>query len=180
VLLRQLLPLNNEIVQNSKSEPKQFSFLCTFNPDFGQVVVFLDCPLHHGHGAFSKFGDRMTGDQSRKVQIQVLDSDPVIQQLFYLCTKKNIKSGRVPYGTECGSGCRRRNRSLVLCGTAHFYGTGARVDAQIRTSVPDPRLILQTAYHTVYYSKNAKNMIDSQREARIRLKFIKIPWEKFF
>ncbi len=37
-------------------------------------------------------------------------------------------------------------RSPLLCGTAPFYGTGARADARIRTSVQDPRLNPQTAY----------------------------------
>ncbi len=38
--------------------------------------------------------------------------------------------------------------SVIRCcaSIAPFYGTGARADANIRTSVPDPRLILQTAY----------------------------------
>jgi hypothetical protein len=41
--------------------------------------------------------------------------------------------------------------SVVRCcaGIAPFYGTGARADAWIRTSVPDPRLILQAAFRTV-------------------------------
>ena len=41
----------------------------------------------------------------------------------------------MPYGTECGPGCRCRARSPLLYGTAPYYGTGARADARIRTSV---------------------------------------------
>jgi hypothetical protein len=116
-------------------------------PDFNQVVVFLDCPLHRGHRTCRKCGARMTADQSGKVRIRVLDSGPATQQLFYQCAKEKLKRGRVPYGAECGPGCRCRVRSPVLCGTVPFYGTGARADAQIRPVVPDPRLTPQTAYH---------------------------------
>jgi hypothetical protein len=65
---------------------------------------------------------------------------------FLPIRQRKLKSGRVPYGTECGPGCRCRVRSLLLSGTAPFYGTGARADARILTTVPDPRLTPQTAY----------------------------------
>jgi hypothetical protein len=34
----------------------------------------------------------MTADQSGKVRIRVLDSDPAIQQLFYQCAIENLKA----------------------------------------------------------------------------------------
>jgi hypothetical protein len=110
------------------------------------VVIFLDCPLHRGPSMSCECDARMTRDQSGKVRIRVLDSDPVTQQLYFLIGQSKTKCGPIPYGTECGPGCRCRVRSPLLCGTAPFYGTGARADARIRTSVPDPGLNPQTAY----------------------------------
>ncbi len=65
---------------------------------------------------------------------------------LFLMRQSKTKRGRVPYGMECGPGCRCRIRSPLMCGTAPFYGTRARADARIRTLVPDPRLNPQTAY----------------------------------
>jgi hypothetical protein len=63
-------------------------------------------------------------DQSGKVRIRVLDSDPATQQLYFDAKIKQarLKCGCVPYGTECGPGCRCRVRSPLLCGTAPYYG----------------------------------------------------------
>jgi hypothetical protein len=58
----------------------EFQQILSFNPDFGPVVVFLDCPLHRGHHAFSRCGARMTVGQSGKVRIRVL-ADEQIQTL---------------------------------------------------------------------------------------------------
>ncbi len=68
---------------------------------------------------------------------------------FLPIRQRKLKSGCVPYGTECGLGCRCRVRSRLLCSTAPFHGTGARADARIRTTFPDPRLTPQTAYRTL-------------------------------
>jgi hypothetical protein len=68
-----------------------FQQISSLNPDPSPVVVFLDCPLHREHRAFSKCDARMTADQPGKVRIRVLDSDPVIQQLSF-GAPTNIKS----------------------------------------------------------------------------------------
>jgi len=60
---------------------------------------------------------------------------PADTQQFYFDAHAKFKCGCVPYGTECGPGCRCRVRSPLLYGTAPYYGTGARADARIRTSV---------------------------------------------
>jgi hypothetical protein len=85
--------------------------------------------------------------------------------------QRKTKSGRVPYGTERGPGCRCRVRSPLLCGTSPFYGTGARADARIRTSVPDPRLNPQTAYRILSKLNCKKHERIHQREARILFPF---------
>ncbi len=67
---------------------------------------------------------------------------------FLPMRQRTLKSGRVPYGTECGLRCRCQVRRSLLCGTVPFYGTGARADTRIQTTVPDPHLTPQTAYRT--------------------------------
>ena len=95
----------------------------------------------------------MTVDQSGKVRIRVLDSDLATQQLFYQCAKEKLKRGRVPYGAECGPGCRCRVRSPLLCGTAPYYGTGARADTRIRTSVQIRVSVLKPGYRILFKAK---------------------------
>jgi hypothetical protein len=43
---------NNEVVQNSKSEPKKFSFLCTFKYEFrpAEPAAEMDHPTDHRPG----------------------------------------------------------------------------------------------------------------------------------
>jgi hypothetical protein len=90
---------------------KFFKDFNTLNPDFGPVVIFLDCSFHRGHRAYSKCHGRKNADQSRKVRIQVLDSFPVIWHLLY--ELKHKKSGAYRNGTECGPGFRCRVRGSM-------------------------------------------------------------------
>jgi hypothetical protein len=80
--------------------------------------------------------------------------------------QSKTKSGRVPYGTECGPGCRCRVRSPLRCSTAPYYGDGARADARIRTSVPDPRLNPQIVYRILSKLSCKKNMNGSTKGRR--------------
>jgi hypothetical protein len=97
---------------------------------------------------------------------------------FILMRQSKTKCSRVPYGTECGPGCRCRVRSPLLCRTEPFYVTGARADARIRTSVLDPHLNPQTTYRIL--KLNCKHMNGSiKREARILISFKNIMF-KFF
>jgi hypothetical protein len=103
------------------------------NPNFGLVVVFMDCPLHRGHPTHTKCGGRMTDDQSGKVRIQVLDSDTVIQQRFSFAPKKTQKPdvhravGNVNPDLDVGSVFR------CCTGFAPFYGTWEKADVRIQT-----------------------------------------------
>ncbi len=101
----------------------------------------------------------MTADQSGKVRIRVLDSDPATQQVFYQCAKEKLKSGHVPYGAYCAV-------------PGLFYGSGARADARIRTTVPDPSLTPQTAPFNK--SKIVKNMTGSTEGRRGSISSLKI------
>jgi hypothetical protein len=79
-----------------------FKFFKDFNisnPDFGLVVIFLDCSFHRGHRAYSKCDGRMNADQSGKVRIRVLESDPSFGSFFM---RQNIKIGFVSerYGMQ--------------------------------------------------------------------------------
>jgi hypothetical protein len=89
-------------------------------------------------------------DQSGKVRIRVLDSDPVIQQFFFTYAPKKISKADV-YRTVRNADPDVDAGDVVRCcaGIAPLYGTGARADARIWTSVPDPCLTLQTAYRTI-------------------------------
>ncbi len=114
-------------------------------PDFGPVVVFLDCPLHHGHRTSCERDAQMTrispGRSGSEYWTRIRSPSG-----FFTDVPKKTKRGRVPYGTECGPGCRCRVRSPLLCGTAPFYGTGARAESRIRTHVSDPCLNPQSVY----------------------------------
>ncbi len=90
-----------------------FDIFYLLNPDFSPVVVFLDCPLHRGHRASCKCNAQMTADQSGKVRIRVLDSDPVTQQLFYQCVKENLKAA--PYRTVRNADPDADAGSVVRC-----------------------------------------------------------------
>jgi hypothetical protein len=109
------------------------------NLDFGPVVIFLDCPFHHGHRAYSKCDGRMNADQSGKVRIRLLDSDPIIQQLLYAPKHKNWTCT----GTVQNVDLYLDAGSVVQCctGCAYSHGTRAKADVQIRTSGLDPHLI---------------------------------------
>ena len=111
-----------------------FMQIFIFKPDFGPIVVFLGLSPPSWASRVIRTRCLDDSDQSGKVRIRVLDSDPATQQLYFDANAK-FKCGCVPYGTECGPGCRCRVRSPLLCGTAPYYGTGARADAWIWTSV---------------------------------------------
>jgi hypothetical protein len=113
------------------------------NLDFGPVVVFLDCSLHRGHHAFNKM--RWSDDcgpvrEGPDPSTGLGSGHPAF---FFTYAPKIISKAEADPDVDA--------RSIVWCcaGIAPFYGTGARAEARIRTSVPDPRLILQTAYRTV-------------------------------
>ncbi len=78
----------------------------SLNPDFGPVVVFLDCPLHCGHRGFSKM--RWLDDcgpvrEGPDTSTGLGSGHPAA--FFTYSAEENIKSRRMPYGTECGSVC---------------------------------------------------------------------------
>ena len=92
---------------------------------------------------------------------------PADTQQFYFDAHAKFKCGCVPYGTECGPGCRCRVRSPLLYGTAPYYGTGARADARIRTSVRIRVSFLKTGFGTFFI------LFKSQNRNRIRVSFLK-------
>ncbi len=103
----------------------------TSNPNFGPVVISLDCPFHLGPRVYSKCDGRMNTDQSGKVRMWILDSDPHIQQLLYARKHKNRR---------CTGLIRNADQDL---------DAGWRRTCRSGPSGLDPHCIFLTAYHTV-------------------------------
>ncbi len=155
-----------------------FKQIFIFKPDFGPVVVFLGLspPSWASHVILMRCPD--DSDQSGKVRIRALDSDPDTQQLILMRQCKiQMRMRTVRYG--CGPGCRCRVRSLLLCGTAPYYGTGARADAWIRTSVRIRVSILKPGTASFLKLKCKKHTRIHSKVARIRFSSKNIMF-KFF
>ena len=90
-----------------------------------------------------------------------------------------LKCGCVPYGTECGPGCRCRVRSPLLCGTAPYYGTGARAEARIRTLVRIRISILKPGTAS-FLKLKCKNVHGSTQRWRGSVFLVKISCLNFF
>jgi hypothetical protein len=88
----------------------------------------------------------MTDDQSGKVGIKVLDSDPVNQQGFSFAPKKTQKadahSAVRNVNPDSDAGCFFR----CCTGFAPFYGTGEKADVRIRTFGPRSASHLRVPY----------------------------------
>ena len=112
----------------------KFYAVFIFKPDFGPSVVFLGLSPPYWASRVIRTRCPDDSDQSGKVRIRVLDSDPDTQQFYFDAPMQN--SNADAYRTvrnadpdaDAGS-------SPLLCGTAPYYGTGAGADARIRTSV---------------------------------------------
>ena len=74
-------------------------------------------------------------DQSGKVRIRVLDSDPDTQQVYFDAPMQNLNADA--YRTVRNAVPDADAGSVVRCCTVPhlYYGTGARADARSRTSV---------------------------------------------
>jgi hypothetical protein len=114
----------------------------SLNPDFGLVVVFLDCPLHRGHRAFSKMRWLDDCGSVREGPDPSTGLGSGHSAGFFPCAKENIKSGCVPCGAECGSGCSCRVHSPVLYRFCSFLTVpGRRWTFGSGPSGLDPHLI---------------------------------------
>ena len=125
-----------------------FKQIFIFKPDFGPVVVFLGLspPSWASHVIRMRCPD--DSDQSGKVRIRVLDSDPDTQQLYFDAPMQN--SNADAYRTVRNAVPDADAGSVVRCCAVPHLTT---VPVRGRT-----RLNPQTGYHIFFKAKNCKNM----------------------
>ena len=92
-------------------------------------------------------------DQSGKVRIRVLDSDPDTQQLYFDAPMQN--SNADAYRTVRNADPDADAGSVVRCCAVQlrYRCGGGRADPDLG---PDPRLNPQTGYHIFFKAKNVK------------------------
>ena len=127
-----------------------FMQIFIFKPDFGPIVVFLGLspPSWASHVIRMRCPD--DSDQSGKVRIRVLDSDPDTQQVYFDAPMQNPNADayRTVRNADADAGFVVR-----CCAVPHL--TTVPVRGRTRGSGPrsDPRLNPQTGYRIFFKAK---------------------------